>query len=245
MAGMIKKYLPYAIVIFAVYLLVPLIFISEPMQKFSPVCYYFILLMTQVVCSAVYCAKHGLDFLFTLIAPIAFLFTMMIYAGGFGNPTNIILLVVYLISGIFGLFLGDLAFGDARRKQEKKEKQAAEELLLQAKRRDEREKQRMANENARTRRAENVQRAILTMTILITTSICPTSIKCSTIWTTEKPNTIIKKRLTALVSLILYTVKICVPRGDVRVMAEIYFIFGIYAVYQQRQFKNILKTVVR
>ena len=159
MAGMIKKYLPYAIVIFAIYLLVPLIFISEPMQKFSPVCYYFILLMTQVVCSAVYCAKHGLDFLFTLIAPIAFLFTMMIYAGGFGNPTNIILLVVYLISGIFGLFLGDLAFGDARRKQEKKEKQAAEELLLQAKRRDEREKQRMANENARTRRAENVQRA--------------------------------------------------------------------------------------
>ena len=159
MAGMIKKYLPYAIVIFAIYLLVPLIFISEPMQKFSPICYYFILLMTQVVCSAVYCAKHGLDFLFTLIAPIAFLFTMMIYAGGFGNPTNIILLVVYLISGIFGLFLGDLAFGDARRKQEKKEKQAAEELLLQAKRRDEREKQRMANENARTRRAENVQRA--------------------------------------------------------------------------------------
>ena len=158
MVGMIKKYLPYAIVIFAVFLLVPLIFISEPMQKFSAIGYYFILLMTQVVCSAIYCAKHGLDFLFTLIAPIAFLFTMMIYAGGFSNPTNIILLVVYLISGIFGLFLGDLAFGDARRKQEKKEKQAAEELLLQAKRRDEREKQRMANESAQSRRAENVKR---------------------------------------------------------------------------------------
>lgn len=147
MTSMIKKYLPYAVVIFAVFLLVPLIFISEPMQKFSAVGYYFILLMTQVVCSAVYCAKHGLDFLFTLIAPIAFLFTMMIYAGGFSNPTNIILLVVYLIAGIFGLFLGDLAFGDARRKQEKKDKQAAEELLLQAKRRDEREKQRMAEES--------------------------------------------------------------------------------------------------
>ena len=159
MVGMIKKYLPYAIVIFAVFLLVPLIFISDSMKGYAPIAYYCILLLTQVICSAVYCAKHGLDFLFTLIAPIAFLFTMMIYAGGFGNPTNIILLVVYLISGIFGLFLGDLAFGDARRKQEKKEKQAAEELLLQAKRRDEREKQRMANENARTRRAENVQRA--------------------------------------------------------------------------------------
>ena len=150
---------PYAIIIFAVFLLVPLIFISEPMQKFSAVGYYFILLMTQVVCSAVYCAKHGLDFLFTLIAPIAFLFTMMIYAGGFSNPTNIILLVVYLIAGIFGLFLGDLAFGDARRKQEKKEKQAAEELLLQAKRRDEREKQRMAEESERPRRREQASRA--------------------------------------------------------------------------------------
>ena len=154
MVGMIKKYLPYAAVIFAVYLLVPLIFISEPMQKFSAVGYYFILLMTQVVCSAVYCAKHGLDFLFTLIVPIAFLFTMMIYAGGFSNPTNIILLIVYLIAGIFGLFLGDLAFGDARRKQEKKEKQAAEELLLQAKRRDEREKQRMASRRAQPERRE-------------------------------------------------------------------------------------------
>ena len=149
MTAMIKKYLPYAIIIFAVFLLVPLIFISEPMQKFSAVGYYFILLMTQVVCSAVYCAKHGLDFLFTL----------MIYAGGFSNPTNIILLVVYLIAGIFGLFLGDLAFGDARRKQEKKEKQAAEELLLQAKRRDEREKQRMAEESERPRRREQASRA--------------------------------------------------------------------------------------
>lgn len=148
MIGAVKKYIPYAVIIFAVFLLVPLIFVSDSMNRFSPIAYYCVLLLTQVVCSAVYCAKHGLDFLFTLIAPIAFLFTMMIYAGGFSNPTNIILLIVYLISGIFGLFLGDLAFGDARRKQEKKEKQAAEELLLQAKRRDELEKQKRAVESS-------------------------------------------------------------------------------------------------
>lgn len=147
MISAVKKYIPYTIVIFAVFLLVPLIFVSDSMSRFSPIAYYCVLLLTQVICSAVYCAKHGLDFLFTLIAPIAFLFTMMIYAGGFANPTNIILLIVYLIAGIFGLFLGDLAFGDARRKQEKKDKQAAEELLLQAKRRDELEKQRMARES--------------------------------------------------------------------------------------------------
>ena len=140
MNGMIKKYLPFALIIFGVYLLVPLIFLIPGLNNFSAVAYYFIFLVTQVACSAFYCSKHGLDFLFALIAPIAFLFTMMIYAGGFTNFTNIILLVVYLIAGIFGLFLGDLAFGDERRKREKKEKQAAEELLLQAKRRDERER---------------------------------------------------------------------------------------------------------
>ena len=141
MNGMIKKYLPFALIIFGVYLLVPLIFLIPGLNNFSAVAYYFIFLVTQVACSAIYCSKHGLDFLFALIAPIAFLFTMMIYAGGFTNFTNIILLVVYLIAGIFGLFLGDLAFGDERRKREKKEKQAAEELLLQAKRRDERERE--------------------------------------------------------------------------------------------------------
>ena len=119
MNGMIKKYLPFALIIFGVYLLVPLIFLIPGLNNFSAVAYYFIFLVTQVACSAFYCSKHGLDFLFALIAPIAFLFTMMIYAGGFTNFTNIILLVVYLIAG----------------------KQAAEELLLQAKRRDERERE--------------------------------------------------------------------------------------------------------
>ena len=141
MNGLIKKYLPYAIVIFAVFLLVPLLFIKgSALEKYSPVAFYFILLTTAVVTSAIYCAKHGIDFLFTLMAPIAFLFTM-IYSGGF-RATNIILLFVYLIAGIFGQFLGDLAFGDERRKKEKQERAEQEKLMLRAKRRDERERER-------------------------------------------------------------------------------------------------------
>lgn len=147
MNGLIKKYLPYAIVIFAVFLLVPLLFIKgSVMEKYSPVAFYFILLTTAVVTSAVYCAKNGIDFLFTLIAPIAFLFTM-IYSGGF-RLTNLILLFVYLVAGIFGQFLGDLAFGDERRKKEKQEKAEQEKIMLRAKRRDERERQRMEHEAA-------------------------------------------------------------------------------------------------
>lgn len=152
MNGLIKKYLPYAIVIFAVFLLVPLLFIKgSVMEKYSPVAFYFILLTTAVVTSAVYCAKHGIDFLFTLIAPIAFLFTM-IYSGGF-RLTNLILLFVYLVAGIFGQFLGDLAFGDDRRKKEKQEQAEQEKIMLRAKRRDERERQRMEREAETTESA--------------------------------------------------------------------------------------------
>lgn len=156
MKGLIKKYLPYAIIIFAVFILVPLLFLpGTALSKYSPVAFYFILLTTAVVTSAVYCAKHGIDFLFTLMAPIAFLFTM-IYSGGF-RVTNLILLFVYLVAGIFGQFLGDLAFGDERRKKEKHEQAEQEKLMLRAKRRDEREKQRMERE-AREERAHVSER---------------------------------------------------------------------------------------
>ena len=143
----LKKYVPFALIIFAVYLLVPLVFLIPALNNYSTVAYYFIFLVTQVVCSAAYCAKHGLDFLFALIAPIAFIPSMLIYNGGFTQIQNLVLVFVYLVAGIFGLFLGDLAFGDERRKREKKEKQAAEDMLLQAKRHDEQEKERFDKRN--------------------------------------------------------------------------------------------------
>ena len=125
MSGLIKKYLPYALIIFAVFLIVPIFFFFFSMENFFGIALYFIFLVTTVACSAIYCSKHGLDFLFALIAPIAFLFTMIIYCGGFSNITNIILLGVYLVAGIFGLFLGDLAFGDERHKKEQQERREA------------------------------------------------------------------------------------------------------------------------
>lgn len=145
MKDLIKRYLPYAIVIFAVFLIVPLIFANDALKNYSAIAFYFILLVTTVACSAIYCSKHGLDFLFALISPIAFLFTMT-YCGGF-KLTNIVLIFVYLVAGIFGLFLGDLAFGDERRKREQKEKREAEEVMLQANRRDASERQRIKNDS--------------------------------------------------------------------------------------------------
>lgn len=151
MNGMIKKYMPYAVTIFAIYLIVPLLFRNQATQSFVPVAFYFIFPGTAIACSAIYCSKHGLDFLFALIAPIAFIPSMLIYYGGFDSKyilTNLLLLAVYLISGIFGLFLGDIALGDKRRQKEKQEKAEAEEFMLEAKRRDEIEKEKRAKKES-------------------------------------------------------------------------------------------------
>ena len=147
MKSLVKKYWPYALVIFAVYLLMPLFFMGKDKSSFTPVLYYFIFLLTPVGCAALYSAKHGLDFLFSLIAPIAFLFTMFIYLGGF-TWFSVILLALYLVAGIFGLFLGDLVFGEERHKKEKEDQKKAEDVLLRAKRRDERESRRAGRTHA-------------------------------------------------------------------------------------------------
>ena len=155
MTDMVKKYVPYAVIILLVYMLLPLVFIPSAMQKFSPVAYDFVFPITAIGCSAHYCSKHGLDFLFALIAPIIYLPSMLIYNGGFSSSTlstNLILLVVYLVAGIFGLFLGDLAFGDKRRQKEKAEQEEAEEMLLEAKRREKEELENMTSSSKKSER---------------------------------------------------------------------------------------------
>ena len=55
MNGLVKKYLPYGVVILLIYMLVPIIFISKSLQGFSTVAYYFIFPATAIVCAAMYC----------------------------------------------------------------------------------------------------------------------------------------------------------------------------------------------
>lgn len=151
MNGTLKKYMPYAVTVFAIFLIVPMLFKNEMMAKFYPVALYFIFPGTAIVSSALFCAKYGLDFLFALIAPISFIPSMLIYNGGFGSEyimANILLVAVYLVAGIFGLFVGDIALGDKRRRKEDKEKAEAEEFMLKAQRRDEREKEKRAQKES-------------------------------------------------------------------------------------------------
>ena len=147
MESMIKKYMPYAITILAIFLIVPLLFRNPATSNLVPVAFYFIFPATAIISSAIFCSKHGLDFLFALVTPVIYIPTMLIYYGGFNLP-NIILLFVYLVSGIFGLFLGDMVLGDKRKKQEEAEKAKAEELMLKAKRSDEAVREKMAQKSS-------------------------------------------------------------------------------------------------
>lgn len=160
MSDMVKKYVPYAVIIFVVYMLLPLVFLPAAMQKFSPIAYDCVFPLTAIGCAAHYCSKYGLDFLFALIAPIIYLPSMLIYNGGFSSntlSTNLILLVVYLVAGIFGLFLGDLAFGDKRRQKEKAEQAETEEMLLEARRREKKELETMTKSSRKPERNPHKQ----------------------------------------------------------------------------------------
>nr|WP_296167050.1 hypothetical protein [uncultured Ruminococcus sp.] len=160
MSDMVKKYVPYAVIIFVVYMLLPLVFLPAAMQKFSPIAYDCVFPLTAIGCAAHYCSKYGLDFLFALIAPIIYLPSMLIYNGGFSSntlSTNLILLVVYLVAGIFGLFLGDLAFGDKRRQKEKAEQEETEEMLLEARRREKKELETMTKSSRKPERNPHKQ----------------------------------------------------------------------------------------
>lgn len=140
MKDTIKRYMPYAIITFLIYIIIPLVFSNEALAKFAGVELYFIFPITAIVGAAIYSAKYGLDFLFSLIAPILFLPTMFLFCGGFAGQYalhNILLIVIYLVASMFGLFIGDIAFGDERRQREKAEQKEAEEMMLEAKRRDE------------------------------------------------------------------------------------------------------------
>lgn len=162
MKDMIRKYMPYGIVILLVYLLLPML-LTGGLADLFPIVYYVIFPATAIVSSVVYCAKNGLDFFFSLIAPVIFIPSMLIYNGGFFGKavlTNIILLVSYLIASIFGLFLGDIVFGDKRRKQEKQDKAEAEKMMLEAKRQDELNRKAIEEDIAQEDRARVAKRRV-------------------------------------------------------------------------------------
>ncbi len=118
MLSAIKKYVPYAVIILLVYMLTPLFFVftGAAYQDFTPVLYDVVFPITAIITSLLYGGKYGIDFFFSLVAPIIYIPSMLIYNGI--SAANIIFVAIYLVSSIFGLFLGDMFFGKRRNSEE-------------------------------------------------------------------------------------------------------------------------------
>ena len=114
MLSTVKKYVPYAVVILLVYMLSPLFFVftGAAYQDFTPVLYDIVFPLTAIISSLIYGGKYGIDFFFSLVAPIIYIPSMLIYNGI--SAGNIIFVAIYLVSSIFGLFLGDMFFSKKR-----------------------------------------------------------------------------------------------------------------------------------
>lgn len=117
MKDMIKKYVPFAFIILAVYMLVPAFFVLNGTgSQEHPITYDVIFPLTAIVCSVIYGKKYGIDFFFSLVAPVIYIPSMLIYNGISAN--NIIFVAIYLVSSIFGLFFGDMFFAKKETKPE-------------------------------------------------------------------------------------------------------------------------------
>lgn len=117
MKDMIKRYIPFAIIILAVYMLVPLFFVLNGTgAEEHPLTYDLIFPLTAIICSVIYGKKHGIDFFFSLVAPVIYIPSMIIFNGI--NSNNIIFVAIYLVSSIFGLFFGDMFFAKKSKEPE-------------------------------------------------------------------------------------------------------------------------------
>ena len=106
----LKEFLPYIIIIGAVFLLLPLILIMLG----NDVMYNYIVLMgifplVTLCCGFYYANKKKFDMSFSFVAPVIFIFTMFLYGIFKANPLNsLIFLVAYFICGYIGLTVGDM-----------------------------------------------------------------------------------------------------------------------------------------
>ncbi len=117
MKDMIKRYIPFAVAILAVYMLVPLFFVLNGTgYQEHPFTYDLIFPLTAIVCAVIYGKKYGIDFFYSLVAPVIYIPSMLIFNGISAN--NIIFVAIYLVSSILGLFFGDMFFAKKDNKPE-------------------------------------------------------------------------------------------------------------------------------
>lgn len=117
----IKEFLPYIIIIGLVYMLMPgLIVISKGNVVLSQIMYIGIFPITAFGCSFYHSYKKGSDFFMTLVAPVLYIPSMLLYGNLSDSVLNsLIFLVSYFICSYLGLTVGEMLSGNEPKEKEK------------------------------------------------------------------------------------------------------------------------------
>ncbi len=120
----IKEFLPYIIIIGVLYLFFPAILVfTKSAGVFNQIVYMGLFPLAALGSCFHYSYKKKSDFFLSLVAPIFFIPSMLLYGNIRDSALNsIIFLVSYFICGYLGLTLGEMLSGKLPEKEEKAEK---------------------------------------------------------------------------------------------------------------------------
>ncbi len=130
-----KSFLPYIIIIAAVYLFSPALLTIFSKNQTSPLTYIILigaLPLTVFFCCFHYAYKKENDFFLSLVAPIIFVPSMFLYRlFNYSWITSLIYLISYFICGYIGLILGEML---AKNKKNSKGKETDDKIKTSQKR---------------------------------------------------------------------------------------------------------------
>lgn len=106
MWNLAKKYIPFAVVIALLYLVMPIFFQGEN-YKYDAIEYQFLFPGAALLSGFIFSWKRGVDFTFPLIAPILYIGSVLIYSHFYHWH---IYVFIYLIVGMLGSFIGDMVY---------------------------------------------------------------------------------------------------------------------------------------
>lgn len=117
----LKEFLPYIIIIGVVYLFAPAILVfTKSTGLLNQILYIGLFPLTALLCNIYYSYKKANDFFLSLVAPIVYIPSMLLYGNIRDSLLNsLIYLVSYFICGYIGLTIGEIIKGNSGEKKEK------------------------------------------------------------------------------------------------------------------------------
>lgn len=114
----LKEFLPYIIIIGVVYLFAPaLLVFTDSTGMLNQIIYIGLFPLTALLCNIHYSYKKANDFTLSLVAPIIYIPSMLLYGNIRDSVLNsLIYLVSYFICGYIGLTLGEIIKGSDSKK---------------------------------------------------------------------------------------------------------------------------------